>query len=38
MDSNLQFEMFELLTMCYLKWIETIGIIQILMNNSKEKW
>lgn len=38
MDSNLQFQMFELLTMCYLKWIETIGKNQNVMNNSKEKW
>jgi hypothetical protein len=38
MDSNLQFQMFELLTMCYLKLIETIGKNQNLRNNSIVQW
>ncbi len=35
MDSNLQFKMFEFLTMCYLKLIKTIGKNQNLTSNSK---
>jgi hypothetical protein len=38
MDSNLEFQMFELLTMSYLKLIETIGKNQNLMSNSKVQW
>jgi hypothetical protein len=38
MDSNLQFQMFELLTMCYLRLIEIIGKNQNLTSNSKVQW